>query len=478
MRGYLFCAFILLAFSARLSAQPVFTNVFPPEEFATRRAQVIAKIGDGVAILQGTTERPGEQPLRQGNQFFYLCGVIEPRAILLIDGKIKRSTLFLAPGERRARMFGSALFPGEATAKAIGIEAVLARDEFANVVAALAREGRTIYTPFRPEVLSSASASDAVGHARATKEDPWDGRPAREEVFIQKLKALGPQVNVQNLDPILDAMRAFKSPREIAIIREATRMTGLAIMEAMREARPGLFEYELQAPAEYIFKKHGAQGAAYFALIATGRNTLYSHYHQNTARLQDGELVQYDYAPDYKYYVSDVTRVFPANGKFTPRQREFYTIYLKLYQALMTSIKVQVAPRDIIKEAVAKMDAIMAGFKFTDAKIKEAATRFVERYRTSRSNSLGHTIGMEVHDVRLPTETLEPGQLFTIEPAMTIPDERIGMRLEDVILITETGYENLSAFVPVEIAEIEKLMVEPGLSERQVKTAATARSRR
>jgi Xaa-Pro aminopeptidase len=142
----------------------------------------------------------------------------------------------------------------------------------------------------------------------------------------------------------------------------------------------------------------------------------------------------------------------------------------------MTSIKVHVAPSEIIKEAVVKMDAVMANFKFTDAKIKEAATRFVERYRASKANSLGHTVGLEVHDVRLPTRTLEPGQLFTIEPAMTIPDEHIGMRLEDVILITETGYENLSAFVPVEIADIEKLMAEPGLSDKQRKQAARKQS--
>ena len=115
------------------------------------------------------------------------------------------------------------------------------------------------------------------------------------------------------------------------------------------------------------------------------------------------------------------------------------------------------------------MDAILAEFPFTDMKIKEAATRFVERYHNSKATSLGHTIGMEVHDVRDPTPVLEPGQLFTIEPAMTIPGEHIGMRLEDVILMTEAGYENLSAFVPTEIADIEKLMAQPGLSEAQVK---------
>ncbi|HMX29984.1 MAG TPA: aminopeptidase P N-terminal domain-containing protein, partial [Blastocatellia bacterium] len=443
-------------------------NIFPPEEFAARRAKVMAQIGDGVAILQGTTERPGEQPLRQSNQFYYLCGVNEPRAILVIDGKTKRSTLYLYGGaERRARMFGSAMVPGETAVKSTGLEAVRPREDFAEAAAAFAREGRTIYTPFRPEVLENASSSDTIGLWRATKEDPWDGRASREDTFIQKLKALGANVNVQNLDPMLDAMRSIKSPREIAVIREATRITGLGIMEAMREARPGLYEYELQAPAEFVFKKHGSQAAAYFALIATGQNTLYSHYHFNTSQLKDGDLVQFDYAPEYKYYVSDVTRVFPANGKFTAWQREYYTIYLRLYQALMTSIKVHVAPRDIVKEAVVKMDAILASYKFTDPKIKEAATRFIERYRSSRANSLGHTIGLEVHDVRLTTDTLEPGAMFTIEPAMTIPDLHLGIRLEDVILMTETGYENLSAFVPVEIAEIEKLMAEPGLSAKR-----------
>src|SRR5499426_4520291 len=374
--GLLLASFVAL--SASLFAQPVFTDIFPPEEFTARRAKVMAQIGNGVAILQGATERPGEQPLRQNNQFFYLTGVIEPRAILVIDGKVKRSALYLYGGaERRGRMFGSAMVPGDAAAAATGIEAVRPRDEFAQEVDAFAREGRVFYTPLRPEVLGSASASDVVASARATKEDPWDGRPSREEVFIEKLRALAPQVNVQNLDPILDAMRAFKSPREIAIIREATRIAGLGIMEAMRDAKPGMHEYELQADAEFVFKKNGALGASYFALIATGQNTYYTHYNRNTEILKDGDLVQFDYAPDYKYYQSDVTRVFPANGRFTPRQREMYEIYLRLYQALLTSIKVGTAPREIIRSAVARMDAILAGYPFTDARIKAAATTFV-----------------------------------------------------------------------------------------------------
>jgi Xaa-Pro aminopeptidase len=445
---------------APVFAQPVFTDSFPPDEYAARRTRVMQKIGDAVAILQGTTERPGEQPLRQSNQFFYVTGVVEPRAILIVDGRAHRSTLFLNPrNERRETvMFGPALSPGADAVRATGIESVEPRDNFAKALAEIARESRAIYTPYRPEVLGSASSADTIALARATKTDPWDGRSSREEALIEKLKAASPRSEIANLDPILDELRGTKSPREIAIMREATRIAGLGIIEAMRDTRPGMHEYELQADAEFVFKKFGAYGPAYFALIATGTNTLYSHYHKDTAVLADGDLVQFDYAPDYKNYASDVTRVWPANGKFRPRQREFYTIYLRLYRALMTSIRVHATAADIVKDAVKKMDAIVASYRFTDPKIKDAATRFVDRYRNGRTASLGHTVGMEVHDVRYPTPTLEPGQVFTIEPAMTIPDEHIGIRLEDMLLITERGYENLSAFVPVEIADIEKLM--------------------
>jgi Xaa-Pro aminopeptidase len=263
----------------------------------------------------------------------------------------------------------------------------------------------------------------------------------------------------------------IKSPREIDIIREATRIAGLAIMEAMRDAQPGMHEYELQADAEFVFKQLGAYGPSYFALIATGTNTYYTHYHKNTAVLKDGDLVQIDYGPDYKYYQGDVTRVFPANGKFSSRQREHYGIALRLYQALLTSIKPRVTAQEIIREAVLKMDAAMTSFPFTDPKIKAAAAAYVERYRASNATGLGHGVGMEVHDVRGPNPpaTLEPGMVFTIEPALLLEDERLGVRLEDMLVVTENGVENLSAFVPIEIAAIEKLMAQKGLSDYRIK---------
>ncbi|HUQ89060.1 MAG TPA: aminopeptidase P N-terminal domain-containing protein [Vicinamibacterales bacterium] len=455
---------LIAAATLVLSAQPVFrgTEIFPSEEFSARREKLIAQIGDAVAIVLGATEPPGEVPFRQNSQAFYLSGVVEPRAIVMIDGRTKQTTIFLQPADARrdTSMFGPAMAPGADTARNLGVTAVLPRAEFTAAVTALAKDHRTIYTPFAAEVLGSQSQGDPSRMWTANKTDPWDGRDSREAAFVEKLKLASPSSEIKNLDPIVNALRAVKSPREIAILRDATKIAGVGIVAAMRRARPGLHEYELQAEAEYVFKNAGALGASYFALIATGKNTYYTHYHRNTAVLGDGELVQFDYAPDYKYYQSDVTRVFPANGTFTPRQREYYEIYLKLYQALLTSIAVHKTPGEVTAAAVTKMDAIMTSYRFTDERIRTAAANMVEGFRARKDiRGLGHSVGLEVHDVGgLQASTLEPGRVFTIEPQMRLEDEHLGVRLEDMILITDTGYENLSAFVPIEVRDIERLM--------------------
>ena len=459
----------LITHSTPLAAQQGFSDAFPPEEFAARRAKVMAMIGDGVAVMQGTTERPGESPLRQSNQFFYVTGVVEPRALVIIDGRTRRTTLFIAPNTpQREGMIGPYLGVNDASVKTTGIESIAPRDSFGPVLSRLGADARLIFTPFRPEVLGSESASDVQTHVRATRADPWDGRASREETFIAHMKEAAPRSEIRNLDPLLDTLRAVKSQREIAVIRQATRLGGLAIMEVMRDAKPGMHEYQLQAAAEYVYKRGGAFGESYFPLIADGPNMVYGWYHKDRALLTNGDLVQFDWAPDLANYTTDVTRVFPANGTFTPRQREYYTIYLRLYQALMTSIRVHVTGREIMDSAVVKMDRIMADYRFSDPKIRDAAVEFVKHYRrhpdgTDLRAILGHSVGMEVHDVRNPTVTLEPGYIFTIEPQMTMEGGELSVRLEDMILMTDTGYENMSAFIPVEIADIEKLMAQPGL---------------
>jgi Xaa-Pro aminopeptidase len=474
----LFVAGLTWASIAR-AQPPLFTDSLPAEEFAARRARVMEQIGDGVVVIQGAAEYPAYVKFRQNNQFFYLTGVEVPRSILIIDGRAKTATLFLNPrDERMERSEGPVLVPGPETEKLTGITRVLPRDQFAAALEQLGAAGRTIYLPHRAEALGAATPSYTASHARRSLEDPWDGRLSREAAFIERVKAKIPSAPIKDLDPILDGMRLIKSPREIALIREATRISGLGIMEAMRSAQPGMYEYELAAIADYVFRKHNAQGTGYFALVAAGKNASWPHYHAAQSQTQDGQLVLFDYAPDYKYYTADVTRMFPINGRFTEDQKELYTIYLRLYQALMSSIRPgPVQP--ILKDAVGRMDAVMTSFTFKNPKYKEAAQRFVENFRQRAAdgarNSLGHMVGMEVHDVTAPMpDGLKPGMIFTIEPALTIPEDRVYVRLEDMILITANGYENLSANVPMEVEAIEKLMAEAGFAEKR-RTGSTER---
>jgi len=274
-----------------------------------------------------------------------------------------------------------------------------------------------------------------------------------------------PQTEVKDLTPILDELRSVKTPREIALIRRASQLAGLGLIEAMKSTRPGVYEYQLDAAARYVFLVNGARLDGYRSITASGTDTINNmHYFRNNAQLKSGDLVLMDYAPDYKYYTSDVTRMFPANGKFSPRQREMYGIYVKLYQAILTSIGPgPVAPRRA--EVFKKMTAIMASFPFTDEKIKAAAARFVAGYERP-GTSWGHGVGMEVHDVAGDRDgVMRAGMVFTIEPALTIPEERVYIRLEDPIVITATGMEHLSAGLPMEIDDVERAMKEPGLAD-------------
>ena len=343
----------LALLGARPAASPaVFTTAFPPEEFAAHRDAVLARVGDAVVVLQGAPELPSYQRFRQSNHFFYLTGVEVPRALLLLDGRTRTATLFLPPRNAALeRMEGPVLVPGDDAVRLTGIADVRPRDAF-EAAFARASAGRVVYTPLRGESLA-AGTPDAVGrHAAATAADPWDGRASREAVFVEKLKAAAPGVEIRDLDPVLDRLRMIKTPREIEAMRASTTLSCRAIGEAMRAARPGLRENDLEAIADYTFKSGHAQGIAYFALVATGGNAIYPHYHAGTSTLADGDLVLLDYAPDLAYYASDVTRMFPASGRFSPAQRELYGVYVRLYEALLQAIRPGEAPRDILRTAV------------------------------------------------------------------------------------------------------------------------------
>ena len=278
-------------------------------------------------------------------------------------------------------------------------------------------------------------------------------------MFRQKLHEQAPRLEIKDLDPILDAMRSIKSPREVALIREATRIAGVTMIEAMKAAKTGnarvrdrshrrLRIQEEQCARSGVLRACGDGHELVLAALSRGA--------EPTART--ATWCCSTTRRTIKYYASDVTREFPASGKFSADQRELYGVYVKLYQALMTSIRPNVTARAVIQDAVKKMDAILANWQFTKEKYRQAAQRFVDYYRNSWGAAWDIRWGWRCTTCNRRWRFSKPGYVFTIEPALTVPEDRIYIRLEDVIVITENGYENLSAFVPETIEEVEKVM--------------------
>jgi Xaa-Pro aminopeptidase len=339
----------------------------------------------------------------------------------------------------------------------------------ADLKAAQARELTAIYTPFQPAEGDSESRDGATRRNRDAAADPWDGRQPREARFAELLKSRVPGVEVKDLSPILDDLRAIKSAREIALIERVTRIGSEAILEAMRSTEPGVKESELDALARFIFVRHGAQGEAYRAIVASGPTAWNAHHRASDRPLPDGELALMDYCPDIGYYRCDVTRMWPVNGRFSDTQRELYGFYLGIYEAILYSIKPNVTAQAVLKDALARMDGVMARTTFSKPEYEKAARAFIDGYRraSERPNAgIGHAVGMSTHDMGGGSGMLRPGLVFTIEPQFRVPDERIYIRLEDMIVITDTGARILSDWLPRDIAGIEKVMKGPGLLQK------------
>jgi Xaa-Pro aminopeptidase len=464
---------LLISVDGRGHAQAgrAFTTNFTLQEFAARRARVYEAIGpQAVALIQGLPTVHSSAVFRQSNEFFYLSGVVAPQALLLMDGTSKRSTLYLPKqNASRAATEGELLSSDDPVkaAATTGVDEVKPPEQLlADLQARTA--AKTIYVPYAPTEGSSESPDGARRRTADAAADPWDGRVSREAHLRDLLKTRLPALEQKDLSPLLNEMRAIKSPAEIALITRATKIGGEAILEAMRSTAPGLAEYEIDALAQFIFVRHGAQGEAYRDIVASGPAAMNAHHRAGDKIMTDGELVLMDYCPDLGYYRCDVTRQWPVNGKFSPAQRELYGFYLGVYEAVLHAIKPQLTAQQILQAALPKMDAILASTKFSKPIYEAAAKQFVERYRSSaaRGGNLGHAVGMATHDFGGGSGVMRPGLVFTIEPEFRVPEEQIFIRLEDMIVITESGATILSDFVPRSIAAVEKVVAEPGLLQQ------------
>ncbi len=440
-------------------AARLYQTDFPPEEFAARRDIVFDRIGDeACAVLQGAAPPRGFDPIRQTNQFFYLCGVDVPQAYLLLDARERKTVLYLPHHDAaHAASEGDVLSveTADLTRKLTGVDEVRGPED----LEADLRSARMIYTPHKPAEGKNMSRDVATSANRKIAADPWDGRPTREGAFIGLLLARCPNVEVRDLSPIIDEMRVVKSELETEMCRRAGRLTGLAVMEAMRSTQPGVIEYQFGAIAQYIYLSNGARGEGYRAIIAGGTNAWYGHYFRNNCPLQDGDLVLMDVAPDYAQYTSDIGRMWPVNGTYDALQRELYGFVVEYHKALLERIRPGVLVEQIHAETAEAMVPVIDGQSWSKPIYEEAARRMLD-FR----GHLSHPVGMAVHDVgpyqHLP---LEPGMVFTVDPQMWVHEEKRYVRCEDTVVVTPDGIENLTGFVPLELDDCEALMQEEGL---------------
>jgi Xaa-Pro aminopeptidase len=428
-----------------VSAQDMW-KYFSPDDFAKRRAKVMEQIGDGVAIMQGAELPEGFIKFRQDNNFYYLTGVEMPGAILIIDGKAKTSLLFVPdkiPGDIKEE---ARIVPGTASAALYKMDAVRPLTAFTPTLNYYASLDKPFYLISSSEETTEMTRDRSEALRVSRMNDPWDERIPKEVNFIHKIKERFPLVAVKDLTPVLDMMRWVKDEKEIKVMGECGRIGALGFDEAMRVTRPGIYEYQVVAACDFVYQNEGTQGPAYFAIAASGERGLSWHYNANNHLLKEGDVILLDYAPDHHYYTTDITRTWPVADKFSNVQLKYYNCIREAEEKVIAAMKPGVTVNDLKK--IAK-----------DVYIKHGYEKLWLDY-------IGHFVGMAVHDVGPYDKPFVAGVVFNVEPIIEDKDLKIHLRLEDTIVTTATGSENLTARTTVVPEQIYKLMKEKGVGEK------------
>jgi Xaa-Pro aminopeptidase len=403
--------------------------------------------------LQGEFTQHGPH-FRQASDFFYCCGVEIIGAMLLMSGADRKTTLYVPhrPADKHPDEVGLRAEDAEIVKAFTGVDEVCGTEALAGHLGAAS----TVFIPHMPAERLCLTRWTAMGNHRRLSDDLWDGRPAPRQHFIALLKTRFPKIVLRELDPVLDGLRAVKSAREIAVMREAGRLSALAVTEAMRFTRPGMLERQLSALASYIYLAHGAIGEGYQQIVASGRNMQFGHYSRNNAVLQDGDIVLMDSAPDYKCYTSDIGRTWPVSGVYATWQRELYGYIVKYQQTLLGLLRPGLMADDILKTAAERMAGVIASTGFSKKIYEESARRTLEF-----KGHLSHPVGLSVHDVGpYRHKPLEPGVVLSVDAMMWVPEEQLYIRCEDTVVITADGIENFTAAAPLDPDAIEAVMRE------------------
>lgn len=434
-------------------SQPYYQTDFPAGEFERRREQIFQQIGSGKAVIAGGSASGAFDVFRQTNEFYYLCGVEVPHAYLLLHGKMRWTTLYLPRRDPKVeRSEGPYLNSSDAerVARITGVDEVKPLEALAEDLA----EATALFIP-QAHGEGRQACRDTLLHARHQSEaDPWDGRPSPEKWFQEKLSAICPHAEIHDLSPILDRLRLIKSSREVELMRRAGRLTAKAVVAAMQITRPGLFEFELAAVADYLYLRSGARGAGYRAIAASGANIWNAHYYRNDSILQSGDLVLLDYAPDVGCYTSDIGRMWPVNGTYSDFQRELYGFVVEYQKVLLKVIRPKATVEELVQEAAEQIRPVWFDWPWSKPAYRDAAQKMIES-----EVAFTHPVGMAVHDVGdYKRQPLQPGLVFALDPQLWVPDEQLYIRVEDTVVVTPDGVESLTKDAPLELDAVERLV--------------------
>jgi len=427
---------MILLFSMPVCAESL---LFQKSEYAARRAKFMQNIPDGIAIIQGSVSAPHH------NDFTYLCGVDVPGAILIVDGIHKESIILYTTSERYLK--GEGLSPELATnpVEATGTHKYYPIDQFSSVLSGLVEKTNVIYTLFKNEARESEVSTSSE----------WDGRLTRQLQFVKLLGERYPGIEVKDCSEILWEQRRFKTDAEIVAIREAGRIGAQAMIEVMKAGQPGQYEYELSSLFEYTCKRLGSHELAFTTIISSAENHPYLHYSQYNRVLSEGDFLVVDAGPKVKGYCMDISISFPINGKFSPRQREIYEACLEVSKGCLANYRPGITGYQV-GEQVKKM---------LQSKGYDLSTDAFTRLRFFKEGGITHYVGLAVHDAGGrdldPGRILKPGMVFACDVFAVFPGEDLGVRVENTVLITESGCEILNPGIPREIEEIEALMRNP-----------------
>ncbi len=407
----------------------------------------------GVLLLRGLPATRAYAEFEQDKVFWYLTGIEASDAAVVVDVDTRTEILFLAQPNVRAEGWEGELWDsGDAwVSELTGFRNVLAEEELVSTLGEFADARGVVWVSMHPWLSRAMSADRAQPYDRRRRTDPFDGRSSREAALRERIGALfdrdDRKVDVRDLRPHLDELRRVKTSEEIAAMKRAARAGALAMAEAIRSTRPDLGEWELDALLGFVAMRHGATGHAYNAIVGSGANSCVLHYSASSRRMEDGEVLLIDAGPEMDHYTTDITRTWPVNGRFTERQAELYDAVAAAQAAGIAATKPGATMMDV--DAAAR--AVLA----------ERGLANLVRHFTC------HYIGMEVHDVGAFQAPLEPGVAITVEPGVYEESTGIGIRIEDVVIVTEDGCEVITrGGLPVERAAIEALVAESGILDQ------------